>query len=442
MLVYVVNSAKEPLMPCSPCKAKRLLLTKQAKVISRKPFTIQLLYGSSGYCQPVTLGVDSGSKEIGFAAIANGKTLYASEVKTRKNISEKMVQRSSYRRTRRSRKCRYRAKRFDNRRRKEGWLTPTLRSKVQSHLKEITTIKKILPISKTVVETASFDIHKITNPNVEGSGYQEGKQKDFYNVKQFVLSRDGYTCQKCFQKKKDPRLHVHHIVFKSHGGTNAPDNLLTLCETCHDELHCFLEAEKESLKLQKKRKTNTTDAVQSSTIGVFLKKSLDCVETFGYETKYKREVLGLKKEHYVDAVCIGLHDRETIQLPSHFYKKVSIPRGDYQKTSGKRSEQLLPTHKIMGFRKYDKVLWNAQESFIKGRMSTGYAILMDIEEKKIPFKPIPKLKAMKRISARKACLTTLMSIENSLSNIILSSSADTKKDRLLISLQKKNLVHS
>ncbi|MBI5346791.1 MAG: HNH endonuclease, partial [Chlamydiae bacterium] len=210
------------------------------------------------------------------------------------------------------------------------------------------------------------------------------------------------------------------------------------CETCHDELHSLSEPEKASLKLQKRGKARTTDANQASTISMYLKKSLNCKETFGYETKYKRELLGFKKEHYIDAICVALHDGETIQLPSHIYKKVSIPRGDYQQTSGARSEQPLPTHKIMGFRKYDKVLWNNQESFIKGRMSTGYAILMDIEGKKIPFKPIPKLKTMKRISARKSCLTALMNIENLPSNITLSSSANIEKS----CLKKKNLVHA
>ncbi len=438
MLVYVVNPKGKPLMPCSPCRAKKLLENNKAKVICRCPFIIRLLYGSAGYRQPITMGVDSGSKEIGFAATANGKILYASEVKTRKDVHKKMVERASYRRTRRSRKCRYREKRFDNRKRKEGWLTPTMRSKVHSHLKEISFIKKILPISQEVIETASFDIHKITNPQVEGTGYQNGSRKDFYNVKQFVLFRDGHTCQKCLQSKpvstkqvsKNPKLHVHHIVFKSHGGTDSPDNLITLCDTCHDKLHDFPEAEKQSLKLQKKRKVSTTDAVQVSTIGAYLKKSLDCIETFGYETKYKRELLGLKKEHYIDAVCICLHEGSSIQLPSHMYKKVSIPRGNYQQTSGKRSEQPLPTHKIMGYRKYDKVLWNDQEAFIKGRMSTGYAILMDIEEKTIAFKPLPKFKTMQRISARKSCLTALKSIENSPSNIEKSC------------YQKKDLVYS
>ena len=144
-------------------------------------FTIKLLYGSSGYKQPVTLSVDSGSKVIGVAATGNGKVLDVSEVKTRSDIHEKMSQRASYRRTRRGRKIRYRKARFANRKRAEGWLTPTMRSKVQSHLGEIEFVKQILPVTRTIIETASFDIHKIVNPDVSGEGYQQGKQKDFYN---------------------------------------------------------------------------------------------------------------------------------------------------------------------------------------------------------------------------------------------------------------------
>jgi hypothetical protein len=424
MLVYVLNSGGSPLMPCSPAKARKLLEKGSAKVVSRTPFTIQLLFGSSGYKQEVTLSVDVGSKTIGAAAISNGTTVYASEITTRTDIHKKMQQRASYRRTRRSRKCRYRPARFSNRRRKEGWLTPTMRSKIQAHLREISFIQSILPISKLVIETASFDIHKITNPDV--ADYQNGPQKDFYNIRQFILSRDEYTCQKCSGKKKDAKLHVHHIIFRSNGGTNSPDNLITLCETCHDILHAHPKSEQESLKLQKKRRTNTTDGTQVSTIGVYLKNTLDFTETFGYETKFKRETLGLKKEHYIDAICVGLLDGENIEMPKTIYKKVCVATGDYQQTSGQRSEETIPTGKIMGFRKFDKVIWEGQECFIKGRMSTGYAILMDISGKKIDFKPIPKLKSLRRLSARKACLTAQIPIENLQFNTLSSLFADAE----------------
>ena len=298
MLVYVLNKDGKPLMPCSPCKAKKLLKARVAKVIRREPFTIKLLFGSAGYKQTVTVGCDSGSKVAAFSATANQKVLYLSEVKLRDDIRSNMDQRRAYRRTRRSRNTRYRKPCFDNRRR-DGWLTPTVRSKVDSHKRELCFIRKILPVSDVIIEVASFDIHKITNPEVFSSGYQEGRMKDFYNVKQYVLHRDGYCCKKCAKDKTE--LHVHHIIFRCNGGTNCPDNLITLCETCHNSLHLAENAEDLSKKLASKlRRKSTLDATQVSTIGSFLKREVPCTETFGYETKYKRERLGLKKTHYND----------------------------------------------------------------------------------------------------------------------------------------------
>ena len=171
MLVYVLNQHSKPLMPCKPQKARKLLESGKAKVVSRVPFTIKLLHGSSGHKQKITAGMDTGSETVGCAAIANGKVIYQSEVKIRTDVSKKMQRRAMYRRTRRGRKCRYRKPRFLNRSsaRKAGRLAPSLLSKLQSHLREKAQIEKILPISHWKVETASFDIHKITNPDVWGS---------------------------------------------------------------------------------------------------------------------------------------------------------------------------------------------------------------------------------------------------------------------------------
>ena len=258
--------------------------------------------------------------------------------------------------------------------------------------------------------------------------------KDFYNVKQFVLFRDEYSCQKCSGKKKDEKLQVHHIIFRSKGGTDSPDNLITLCKTCHDDLHAHKNEEQESYKLQKKRQKKTVDAVQVSTIGAYLKKNCSFDETFGYETKFKRELLGLQKDHYIDAICAGINEGEIVKFPSVMYKKACVSIGDYQQTVGQRSEKTIPTGKIMGFRKFDKVAWLGEEFFIKGRMSSGYAILMNISGKKVELKPIPKLKVMKKISARKSCLISRIHIENTrlsttsfLSTSIEKSSLDVRK---------------
>ena len=133
MLVFVINQNKKPLMPCKPSKARKLLQAGKAKVVRNTPFTIKLLFGSSGYTQPVIAGMDTGSKVVGCAAIANGKVLYQSEIYLRENVSKKMEQRKMYRRTRRGRKTRYRPARFDNRgnSRREGRLAPSIRSKLE-----------------------------------------------------------------------------------------------------------------------------------------------------------------------------------------------------------------------------------------------------------------------------------------------------------------------
>ena len=169
---------------------------------------------------------------------ANNKVVYQSEIELRDDVSRKMQQRKMYRdersesakllfRTRRSRKTRYREPRFNNRG-KEGKLAPSIKSKIDSHFREKKFVESILPVSEWKVELASFDIHKITNPEVGGKGYQEGNQKGFYNVKAYVLHRDNYTCQKCKGKSRDKKLNVHHIQFKSEKGTDNPSNLITL----------------------------------------------------------------------------------------------------------------------------------------------------------------------------------------------------------------------
>jgi 5-methylcytosine-specific restriction endonuclease McrA len=406
MLAYILNKHGQPLMPCRPGKARRLLRDKKAKVVSRLPFVIRLLHGSSGYIQVTELKQDSGSKTAGVAAVrSDGKVLYASEVSMRNDIPDKMEVRASYRRTRRGRNTRYRPARFDNRRRPEGWLTPTMRSKVRAHFRELEYVKSILPIAQTRVETASFDTHKLTNPGVSGEDYQKGRQKDFYNVKAFVLSRDKYSCQKCEANKAGTKLHVHHVVFRSHGGTNSPDNLVTLCESCHAKIHAHKNAEKESLKLQSKKKINTTDATQASTIGAYLKKTLiSFIEHFGYETKFNRDQLGLPKGHFVDAMCIGLEPGEVVEMPGFAYKKVCVARGDYQRTRGRRSEQVKPKGKTHGFSRFDKVLYDGKVCFVRARMSTGYAILMDIDGNKIEFKPMPKFSKMKKLASKSSVL--------------------------------------
>lgn len=330
---------------------------------------IKLLGGSSGYKQDIIGGMDTGSKTVGCAAVGNGAVLYQAEVALRQDVSKKMTQRAMYRRTRRGRKLRYRKPRFLNRSasKKSGRLAPSVNSKLQSHLREKRFVESILPITSWRVETASFDIHKISHPEVSGADYQNGAQKGYYNTKAYVLHRDNYQCQSKRKVKHVEKLHVHHVVFRSQGGSNAPSNLITLCETCHGDLHNGV------FELPVKR-SKTKHATEVSIIKSRLKQHWAFTETFGYETKYVREqILGLPKTHYFDAVAIATD--QPVRLNAVVYQKRHVAKGDYQLTKGKHSEKRMPVGKLFGLRKHDLISTPQGTGFVKGKRSSGYFAL-------------------------------------------------------------------
>ena len=398
-LVYVLTPDGKPLMPCVPAIARLLLKERKAKVLRRTPFTIKLLAPpKTTYTQPVTLGVDTGSRVVGVAsADARANILYLSEVELRNDIAATMKERAS---KRRNRHTRYRQPRWLNRRNsiKQGRFPPTMRSKIDGHLREIGFVKSILPISTIVLETGTFDPHALKNPAVlqNPSLYQKGINYGFANTRAYVLTRDSYRCQHCQGKSKDRRLEVHHLVFRSQGGSDDETNLFTLCKTCHDGLH----AGTITLKRAGKKKGTLAHATQMNSIRVQLLKRLETEETWGFVTKEHRLLAGLPKTHANDAAVIATRGKTPQFRTTQVILKKCIPDGEYQQTKGVRSERPITTGKIRGFRKFDKVRYGGQEYFIKERMSTGYAILMGMDGKKGDLRPIPKFEKMKRVSAR------------------------------------------
>ena len=420
MKVYVISKNGKSLMPTTPARAKKMLIAGKAKCIRRTPFTIKLLYKATTYTQSITLGVDTGSSHVGSAAVDSvGSVVYLSETEIRNDITDKMKQRSKYRRNRRNRKTRYRKARWLNRKNsiKKDRFSPTMISKINSHVKEIEFVKSILPIANVILETGTFDPHALKNPAVLKNKwlYQRGANYGFANTRSYVLDRDNYTCQHCKGKSKDSKLEVHHIVFRSNGGSDEESNLVCLCKTCHDKLH------KGEISLNKKGKIKgqLKHATQMNSIRVQLLKIYSTAkETFGYITKEHRQLMSLPKEHYFDAVAIASLDNiqksglVSVEFRTNLLRKKCVSDGDYQQTKGVRSEQRIQTGKIMEFRKFDKVKYLEQKYFIKGRMSTGYAILMDINGDKIPLKPIPKFDKMERLSARKSWIIQQKTIAN------------------------------
>lgn len=374
-MVYVINKNGQPLMPTeNHAKVRVLLKSGKAKVVKKCPFTIQLLYDSTNHTQKVTFGVDSGSRHIGISATTKDKVLFETDAELRNDIVDLLSTRRELRRSRRNRKTRYRKPRFDNRKRKDGWLAPSVQQKVDSHLTMIEKVRKILPISDIVAEVASFDIQKIKNPSISGAEYQQGEQLDFWNVREYVLFRDGHTCQCCKGKSKDKILNVHHIESRKTGG-DAPNNLITLCETCHTGYH------KGTVKLPKTihRGMSFRDA---TFMGIMrwafynkLKEIYPNVSlTYGYITKHTRIENDLPKDHYIDARCISGNPKAVSSGEVFYYKKVRCHNRQIHKAKilkgGIKKRNQAP-YEVKGFRLYDKVLWKGQKCFIFGRRSTG-----------------------------------------------------------------------
>jgi hypothetical protein len=380
------------------------------------------------YTQPLTLGVDTGSSAMGSAVADDyGKVLYLSEVAIRNDIAQTMKERAASRRNRRQRKTRYRPARWLNRKNstRTGRFSPTMTSKIDAHLREIRFVHALLPITSIVLETGTFDPHALKNPRVLHNKwlYQKGINYGYANTKAYVLTRDGYTCQHCQGQSKDRRLEVHHLVFRSEHGSDEEANLLALCKTCHDGLH----AGTITLKQAGKRKGNLPHASQMNSIRTQLLQRVQAEETWGFVTKEHRHLAGLPKEHIFDAAMIATRGTQPVFQTNSVLRKKCVPDGDYQQTKGVRSEQRIPTGKICGLRKFDKVRYLGHEYFIKGRMATGYAILMDISGHKLTLKPIPKFEKMKRVSARSSWMMHQRTIPSYSSPLSSSSSGNTGK---------------
>lgn len=306
MLVYVLNKDGKALMPCHSGKARILLKEKKARVVKRKPFTIQLIYGSTGYKQPITLGVDAGYSKIGFSAITNTQELISGEVQTRNDVSKKLSERRMYRRLKRS-KLWYRKPRFKNRRIPEAWLAPSIQHKLNTHIKIIDKVKEILPINQINIEVAAFDTQKMQNPEIRGIEYQQGELKG-YEIKEYLLEKWDRKCAYC--GKKDVPLEVEHIVPRSRGGSDRVSNLTIACNKCNQKKGNKTAEEFGYPKIQEKankplKATAFMNNVRWKLINQLKEQGDTVSHTYGYITIYNRAKLGLEKSHFNDAFVIA-----------------------------------------------------------------------------------------------------------------------------------------
>ena len=385
-MIYVRSKEGKALMPSERGgRIGYLLRHGKAHVVSRVPFVVQLDYESTTYTQEVSLGIDAGSKHIGVSASSENMELLAAQVELRSDVVNLLSTRMELRRARRNRKTRYRKSRFDNRKKKDGWLAPSIEQKIESHLKVIRLVHKLLPITKTTIEVAQFDAQKIKNPDINGDEYQQGEQMGFWNVREYVLARDGHRCVHCKGKSKDPILNVHHLESRKTGG-NSPSNLVTLCETCHKAYH------RGEFELKIKRGNSFRDAAVMNIMrwAVYerAKEEFENVHlTYGYVTKHTRIENGIAKTHAADAFCIA-KNINAMRL-STFFMCRCVPRHTRRlhvanpKKGGIR-RSTIASHKIgkSSFQRFDMVRWKGKECFIFGS-THGNVVLRKINGVKV-----------------------------------------------------------
>lgn len=380
-MVYVISKDGIPLMPTERHSAvRRWLRDGKAKVVRRDPFTIQILWETTDHVQEVSLGVDLGTAHVGLSAVTDQQEVFRGEAKLRTDISEKLTVRRMFRRNRRSRKTRHRKPRFLNRKKPNGWLPPSVQAKVAQTLKAIRLVEFILPITHITLEIGKFDPHKLKNAEVEGEGYQHGEQSGFWDVREYVLCRDRHTCQACKGKSNAPVLEVHHLRERSQGGSSRPDNLLTLCKTCHWEHH----------KVKTKRLPIPPESLRDATqFNVLKGRVLDVVKqwevpvrvTFGSRTKEKRSKLALEKGHDTDAFLIAGgagQARLSSCLLIHF-----VRRQNRKLFKGARSHLRNTIREAKGFRRFEMVQFKGQVGFVFGLRNTGHFDLRKLDGTKI-----------------------------------------------------------
>ena len=378
--VYVQNKDGRPLMPCTPTKARHLLEQQKAQVVTRKPFTIRLLWDCEHHTQPLTLGVDSGYNHVGVSVVdsKNKKEVLNAEIQLRNDIPKKLLERRMYRRNRRNRKW-HRPPRFDNRKREDGWLAPSIQHKLNSHLQIIRKVKQVLPITRIMVGVAGFDIQRIKNPEIQGEQYQQGEQLGFWNLREYVLHRDNHTCQHCHGKKKDPILQVHHLRGRMDGGaTNRPDELITVCKTCHEDHHQGKDIIPTDKKIKSFKSETFMTTVRWKLVNIVREKfpGIAIGHTFGHITKAKRIRNGLVKSHGNDAFVIAGGNGEMSRVNT----VLSGQRRRNNRSLQKNRKGFKPSIRKQryGLQPSDLVLFDGLIRWVKGVHCHGSRVLLDM----------------------------------------------------------------
>ena len=329
-MVPVISKTGKKLMPTSEYRARKLLARGKAVIDRYHPFTIRLTEREDGDTQPIEITIDTGYAHIGNSVKTEKHELSAVEVRPLADEKKRHNDRLMYRRQRRSR-LRHRKPRFDNRKRKTDWLPPSLEHRKDQNLAYLKRLMEVVPITSITMEMGQFDTQVLKaveegTPIPEGKDYQRGERYGIATLREAVFTRDGYTCQCCGRNIEDGAvLHVHHIQYRSMGGSNRMGNLITVCDKCHTPKN-----HKPGGKLWnwKPRVKSFAGATFMTAVRWMMYRKVremypdvEVHITYGAETKERRRILGIPKSHVNDAFVMGIFHPKHRCRPVIFQKK-------------------------------------------------------------------------------------------------------------------------
>ena len=323
--VFVIDTKKQPLKPCTPKRARELQQKGKAKAFRRYPFTLILQHETEPPEPYLELRIDPGSRFTGFALVTpKNEVIWGMELEHRgQQISQGLTKRAGFRRSRRNRQTRSRKKRF-NRSKPKGWLAPSLMHRVQTVDTWIKRICRYGPVATITIEKVKFDTQKLDQPNIQGVEYQQGTLAG-YTVREALLEHWGRECAYC--GITNVPLQIEHIVPKSKGGSSRFNNLTLACQCCNQKkgnrpIEKFLSAQPALLKKIKahcKKSLADAAAVNSTRQKIFeMAKNigLKVQAGSGALAKLVRAKSNLPKAHWIDSAANSI-DSQPVKLLTH-----------------------------------------------------------------------------------------------------------------------------
>ncbi|WP_290705390.1 RNA-guided endonuclease IscB [Ferroplasma sp. Type II] len=365
------------MIPCKPAKARHLLSDRKARVISSNPFTIQLLWHCEENVETITLGIDSGYKHIGFSAVTDNKELISGEVVIRTDIPKLNEEKAMYRRKKRN-KLWYRKPRFMNRgNNKEGWFAPSIEHKLETHIRLIEKLKRILPVSNTVIEVASFDTQKMKNPEISGIEYQQGELQG-YEIREYLLEKFHHICVYC--SKTGVPLEIEHLTPRSRDGPDTVNNLAISCHECNQKKNNLTAEEFGYPEVRKRALITMRDAAFMNTVRWKLTQLAGSEHTLGFITKKNRISLSLDKTHVNDAFVIA---GGTVQIRTSPFTITQRRRNNRSIQTNRKGFRPSIIRKRYAFQPGDMVLHDHERFSVVGMHNYGKSIVIKGGEKKM-----------------------------------------------------------